>query len=58
MEAQAQTIVQTEGESLQTQKKTARTFYCSCREASDANYFQFRRDQEGSLYHRNIYKIL
>jgi hypothetical protein len=22
------------------QKKTARTFCCSCREASDANYFQ------------------
>ena len=28
------------------QKKTARTFCCSCREASDANYFQVWRDQE------------
>ena len=29
-------------------KKTARTFCCSCREASDANYFQL---EGGMLYH-------
>ena len=39
------------------QKKTARTFCCSCREASDANYFR-RRVRFRRSHHRNIYTIL
>ena len=37
------------------QKKAARTFCCSCREASDANYFQFWCDPEGPLSIAGIY---
>jgi hypothetical protein len=39
------------------QKKTARTFYGSCREASDATYFQLRIGNLYRLHHWNIYTI-
>ena len=40
------------------QKKTARTFCCSCREASDANYFQPGGVSNYRLPNWNIYTIL
>jgi hypothetical protein len=45
------------GQFQSTKKKTARTFYYPCREASDANYFQAGGEAHPAP-HWNIYTIL
>jgi hypothetical protein len=47
----------TQGWMARKQKKTARTFYGSCREASDATYFQLRIGSHYRLPNWNIYTI-